>query len=83
MIKEIMIPYLGWLRASLDDRNGTRRIDDILIGIYPPHITEAVRLQARRLQFTGHFIPSGLADKHHRLDRSIFAASSPHPEQSA
>jgi hypothetical protein len=23
MTREIMIPYLGWLHASLDDRNGT------------------------------------------------------------
>jgi hypothetical protein len=67
-----MIRYLRWLRESLVDRDGTRRISQILMDIYPAYITESVRLQARLLGFNVHFIPSGLADKYRPLDRSIF-----------
>jgi hypothetical protein len=40
--------------------------------IYPAHITESMRLQARILGFNVHFIPSGLTDKYQPFDRSIF-----------
>jgi hypothetical protein len=70
-----MIRYLGWLRGSLDDRDGTRRLSHILMDIYPAHITESMRLQARLLGFNVHFIPSGLTNKYQQLDRSIFTES--------
>jgi hypothetical protein len=66
------IRYLGWLRESLDDRHGMRRIDHILMDIYPAHITESVRLQARLLGFNVYVMPSGLTDKYRPLDRSLF-----------
>jgi hypothetical protein len=72
MTTSTMIRYLGWLREFLDSRDGEGRRYHLLMDIYPVHVTEPVRLQARLLGFTVHFIPSGQTDKYQPLDRSVF-----------
>jgi hypothetical protein len=72
MTTPTMIRYLGWLREFLDSRDGQGRIYHLLMDIYPVHVMEPVRLQARLLGFNVHFIPSGQTDKYQPLDRSVF-----------
>jgi hypothetical protein len=72
MTVQTMIRYRGWLRELLDDRAGEKRIYHVLMDIYPVHIDESVRLQARLLGFDVHFIPSGMTDNYRPLDCFIF-----------
>jgi hypothetical protein len=72
MTVQTIIRHLRWLCELLDDQDREKRIYHVLMDIYPVHIAESVRLQARLLGFDVHFIPSGMTNKYQALDCSIF-----------
>jgi hypothetical protein len=72
MTENTMVRYLGWLREELNRIRGGEETYDLIMDIYPVHVMESVRLQARLLGFRVHFIPSGLTDQYQPLDRSVF-----------
>jgi hypothetical protein len=69
-----MLRYLEWLHNELQVPDGGREQYELIMDIYPVHITESVRNHAARLGFNVHFIPSGLTDRYQPLDRAVFGA---------
>jgi hypothetical protein len=74
MTQETMIRYLGWLRQEVNRIRGKEEIHDVIMDIYPVHVMDSVRVQAKVLGFNVYFIPSGFTDQYQPLDRSVFGS---------
>jgi hypothetical protein len=74
MTQETMIRSLGWLRQEVNRIRGKEEIHDLIMDIYPVHIMDSVRMQAKVFGLNLHVIPSGLTDQYQPLDRSVFGS---------
>ena len=78
--KECFSYYLIWLREELNERyssydsysNDTPI--DLILDMYTSHITNELKLIAKKLNFNLHFIPPGATDTFQPLDRYVFGA---------